>query len=128
MDLYQHPQGSTAIGPANWFTGAVYLDTLIAGETEPGSLAMLKVRFTPGARTWWHQHPAGQGLHVVDGIGRVQERGEAVREIRSGDSVHARPGVWHWHGAGPDTFMTHIAVQIADPHGVYTLWGDPVTD
>lgn len=127
-DPYAQAAGTTNRGPEAWFRGDVYVDSLVAGDNTPGSIAMLKVRFTPGARTHWHSHPAGQVLHVVDGVGRVGDRGGPVREIRSGDSVDARPGVWHWHGAGPDTFLTHIAVQIGDPDGVYTLWGDPVTD
>lgn len=125
---YNAPSGATARGPETWFRGEVFADALVPGDNTPGSIAMLKVRFSPGARTHWHSHPAGQALHVVDGVGRVQDRGEPVREIRSGDSVDVRPGVWHWHGAGPDTFMSHIAVQIGDAEGVYTLWGDPVTD
>ena len=128
MDPYNAPAGATSLGPETWFRGDVYVDSLVAGDNSPGSIAMLKVRFSPGARTHWHAHPAGQALHVVDGVGRVQDRGELVREIRSGDSVDAKAGVWHWHGAGPDTFMTHIAVQIGDHDGVYTVWGDPVTD
>jgi quercetin dioxygenase-like cupin family protein len=128
MDPYNRPAGATSLGPETWFRGDVYVDSLVAGDNSPGSIAMLKVRFSPGARTHWHAHPAGQALHVVDGIGRVQDRDEPVREIRSGDSVHARPGVWHWHGAGPETFMTHVAVQIGDHDGIYTVWGDPVTD
>ncbi len=65
---------------------------------------------------------------MLDGVGRVQDRDAPVREIRAGDSVNARPGIWHWHGAGPQTFMSHIAVQIGDHDGVYTVWGDPVSD
>lgn len=127
-DPYTSPAGATARGPETWFHGEVYVDSLVAGDNTPGSVAMLKVRFTPGARTHWHSHPAGQVIHVVDGVGRVQDRGGPVRELRSGDSVDARAGVWHWHGAGPDTFMSHIAVQVGDADGVYTVWGDPVTD
>ena len=127
-DPYSSSAGTTGRGPESWFRGEVYVDSLVPGDNTPGSVAMLKVRFTPGARTHWHSHPAGQVLHVVDGVGRVQDRGGPVREIRTGDSVDARAGVWHWHGAGPDTFMSHIAVQIGDGAGVYTVWGDPVTD
>lgn len=128
MDPYLVTGAGTAKGTPDWFAGDVYVDNLVAGDSTPGSIAMLKVRFAPGARTHWHQHPAGQALHVVDGVGRVQDRGAAIREIRAGDSVHAAPGVWHWHGAGPDTFMTHIAVQIGDPSGAYTVWAEPVRD
>lgn len=128
MDPYLAAGATTTPGPPEWFTGDVYVDTLIAGDSSPGSIAMIKVRFTPGARTHWHQHPAGQVLHVVDGTGRVQDRGAPVREISAGDSVAAPAGVWHWHGAGPETFMTHIAVQIGDVAGVYTEFGDHVHD
>lgn len=128
MDPYSASGAHTAVGPADWFTGVVYLDTLVAGDNTPGSIAMLKVRFTPGARTAWHHHPAGQVLHVLDGVGRTQERDGPVREIAEGESVRTAPGVWHWHGAGPQTFMTHIAVQVAASSGEYTLWGDHVHD
>jgi quercetin dioxygenase-like cupin family protein len=125
---YSAANMATGEGPATWFTGDVYYDPLTGGDGTPGSISMLKVRFTPGARTFWHAHPAGQALHVIEGTGRVGERGGEIREIRAGDSVEAQPMVWHWHGAGPTTFMTHIAVQIADSHGEYTVWGDAVTD
>lgn len=128
MDPYSTSGGQTGRGPADWFAGEVYFDNLVPGDGSPGSIAMLKVRFTPGARTHWHSHPAGQVIHVVDGVGRVQDRGGPVRELRAGDSVNAPAGVWHWHGAGPETFLTHIAVQVANDSGVYTEWGDPVTD
>ncbi|MGQ0847113.1 MAG: (R)-mandelonitrile lyase [Sporichthyaceae bacterium] len=128
MDPYAQQGNTTNRGPDTWFTGEVFFDTLIAGDATPGSIAMLKVRFTPGARTFWHAHPAGQALHVVDGTGRTAERDGPLQIVRAGDSIHARPMVWHWHGAGPETFMTHIAVQIGDAHGEYTVWGDPVTD
>lgn len=127
MDPYAQAGPATNRGPDTWFTGEVFFDTLLAGDGTPGSIAMLKVRFTPGARTFWHAHPAGQALHVVDGLGRMAERAGPVREIRSGDSVRARPMTWHWHGAGPTTFMTHIAVQIGGEDGEYTVWGAPVT-
>lgn len=127
-DPYNRPAGTTGKGPESWFRGDVFVDSLVTGDNSPGSIAMLKVRFAPGARTHWHAHPAGQALHVVDGVGRVQDRGGPVRELHSGDSVEAKNMVWHWHGAGPETFMTHIAVQIGDHGGVYTVWGDPVTD
>jgi quercetin dioxygenase-like cupin family protein len=87
---------------------------------------MLRVRFSPGARTAWHAHPQGQILHVIDGTGLVQERGGQVREIRPGDTVWTGADEWHWHGAGPRTFMTHIAVQQA-VDGVTAEWGEHVS-
>ena len=68
------------------------------------------VTFEPGARSAWHTHPAGQRLIVVSGVGRTQEWGKPVQVIRPGDVVWCPPGVKHWHGAAPDTAMTHLAV------------------
>jgi quercetin dioxygenase-like cupin family protein len=123
MDVYS--SGDTAKGQADWFTGDVWMDR-IAEPSDASPIAMLRVRFSPGARTAWHAHPRGQILHVVDGAGLVQERGGQVREIRPGDTVWTGAGEWHWHGAGPRTFMTHIAVQQA-VDGVTAEWGEHVT-
>ena len=86
------------------------------------------MHFTPGARTAWHEHPRGQILHVLEGSGRVQSRGGPVEEIRAGDTVVAEPGEWHWHGAGPGAFMTHLALQEAGDDGAHAHWGDHVSD
>ena len=115
-------------GTTEMFTGAVWMEPLATGGVPGGELQILKVRFSPGARTHWHSHPRGQVLHIADGVGRVQERGEAVHEIGQGDTVATQADVWHWHGAGPTTFMTNIAIQGVDSHGRGAIWGDPVTD
>jgi quercetin dioxygenase-like cupin family protein len=116
------PKSPTVKGPADWFTGDVYIDFVAQGHgATPTSVGF--VRFTPGARTAWHAHSVGQTLHVTAGQGRVQARGEPVVTIRSGDTVWAQAGEWHWHGAAPDHFMTHLAVSEGDPE-----WGDHVTD
>jgi quercetin dioxygenase-like cupin family protein len=114
-------------GPSEWFTGEVWLDN-IAAPPAPARLRAVSVHFTPGARTAWHTHPFGQVIHVTEGVGRAQSRGGAVEEIRAGDSVHFDPGEEHWHGAGPTTFMTHLALQEADEQGVNAHWGDHVTE
>ena len=57
------------------------------------------VTFEPGARTNWHYHPGGQILLVTSGIGRYQEKGKPVRELRKGDIVKCEPNIIHWHGA-----------------------------
>ena len=93
-------------GPADWFTGAVYVDT-VATPTEPSRLGAASVHFTPGARTAWHTHPFGQNIYVLEGIGRCQREGGPVEEIRPGDRVFFEPGENHWHGAAPNRFMTH---------------------
>lgn len=86
----------TAKGPADWFTGEVYLDTVAVPEA-PARAAAALVHFTPGARTAWHTHPYGQTIFVTEGIGLCQREGGPVEEIRPGDRVHFEPGENHWH-------------------------------
>ena len=86
------------------------------------------VRFAPGARNAWHAHAVGQTLHVTEGIGRAQARGGAVVEIRAGETIYTPPGEWHWHGAAPDQFMTHLAIWEAPSDGPESEWGAQVTD
>jgi quercetin dioxygenase-like cupin family protein len=89
------------------------------------------VHFTPSARTAWHSHAVGQTLYVTEGRGLVQSRGGDVVDIRSGDIVRTAAGEWHWHGAAPDKFMTHLSITEAlapgDPRPE-TDWGEHVTD
>jgi quercetin dioxygenase-like cupin family protein len=117
----------TTPGPSDWFTGTVYLDT-IASPADPARLSAASVHFTPGARTAWHTHPLGQTIHVTEGVGLCQRRGEPIEVIRSGDSVFFEPGEDHWHGAAPNRFMTHIAMQEVDDSGGAVTWGEHVTD
>jgi quercetin dioxygenase-like cupin family protein len=118
----------TAKGPAERFTGDVWVDVIARGEG-PSRIRVNAVRFTPGARNAWHRHAVGQTLHVTEGVGRVQARGGEILEIRAGDTIHTPPGEWHWHGAAPDHFMTHLAMWEA-PAGSEpeAEWGEQVTD
>jgi quercetin dioxygenase-like cupin family protein len=117
----------TQIGPRDWFTGDVYIDS-IAAPTGPSRLGAALVHFTPGARTAWHTHPLGQTIYVTEGVGRCQCRGRPIEEIRPGDRVFFAPGEDHWHGAAPDRFMVHVAMQEADDSGSPVTWGRHVTD
>jgi quercetin dioxygenase-like cupin family protein len=117
----------TAAGPGDWFTGAVYIDT-VATPSLPCRVAAANVHFTPGARTTWHTHPLGQNIYVIEGLGLCQRRGGPVEVIRAGDRVFFEPGEDHWHGAAPDRFMTHIAMHEVDDSGSSVTWGDHVTD
>ena len=114
-------------GPADAFTGAVYIDP-VAAPAPPSRVAAAHVHFAPGARTAWHTHPLGQTIHVTEGVGRCQRRGGRIEVIRPGDSVYFEPGEEHWHGAAPDRFMTHIAMQEVDDQGSPVTWGRHVTD
>ena len=102
----------TGKAPEKWFTGEVWM-TPIWDAPDPARMRALSVTFAPKGRTAWHTHPLGQTLFVVSGQGRVGLRTGEVRIIREGDTVWIPPGQEHWHGAGPDTMMTHIAIQEA---------------
>ena len=117
----------TNAGPSDWFTGTVYLDT-IASPAPPSRLAAASVHFTPGAHTAWHTHPYGQTIFVVEGICLCQGRGGGAEAVHPGDRVYFEPGEEHWHGASPDRFMTHIAMQEADESGSVVTWGERVSD
>lgn len=116
----------SAKGPEDWFTGTVRVDPLFAAEA-PGRTSGAHVTFEPGARTAWHTHPAGQTLIVTFGRGLVQHEGGAVEEIRQGDVVWFPAGEKHWHGAAPDTAMSHIAIQ-ESIDGTPVTWMEKVTD
>jgi len=120
-----HPDSQPA--PAERFTGSVFVDELAIAE-QPSRLRAFSVHFTPGARSAWHQHPNGQILHVLEGVGRVQQRGGQIQQIRAGDTIVTLPGEWHWHGAAPGHLMTHLAIQEADDDRIDAYWGDHVTD
>ena len=123
------PKPPTAKGPAEWFTGEVWIDAIARGE-EPSRVRVSAVRFTPSARTAWHSHAVGQTLYVTEGRGLVQSRGGEIAEIRPGDIIHTPADEWHWHGAAPDHFMTHLSITEAVPGGARPEadWGDHVTD
>jgi quercetin dioxygenase-like cupin family protein len=110
MEIKQAGSEPSGRGPSDWFTGAVRLDKLIDAP-DPARVVAASVTFEPGARTAWHTHPLGQTLIVTAGCGRVQLWGAPINEIRPGDVVWIAPGEKHWHGAAPNTAMTHIAMQ-----------------
>jgi 4-carboxymuconolactone decarboxylase len=97
-------------GPEANFTGSVRVDPLFPAR-EPSRASGAYVTFQHGARSAWHTHPLGQVLVVTAGVGRVQRWEGPIEEIRPGDVVWIPPGVKHWHGASPDSAMTHLAVQ-----------------
>jgi quercetin dioxygenase-like cupin family protein len=114
-------------GPSDWFTGAVYLDS-VAAPSDGARLSASSVHFTPGARTAWHTHPNGQTIYVTEGVGLAQSRGGPIEVIRPGDRVFFEPGEDHWHGATPTRFMTHLAMFEPDEEGNAATWGEHVTD
>ena len=123
------PKQPTAAGPADWFTGDVLIDGIVSGE-EPSRVRVSAVRFTPSARTAWHAHAIGQTLYVTEGHGRAQSRGDQAVQIRAGDIIYTAAGEWHWHGASPGHFMTHLSITEAVPGDARPEieWGAHVTD
>ena len=126
MEIMRAGSRPSGKGPEDWFTGTVRVDPLFS-PTEPARAGGALVTFEPGARTAWHTHPLGQTLIVTAGCGRAQREGGPVEEIRPGDVVWFPPGERHWHGAGPTTAMSHIAIQEA-LNGSPVTWMEKVTD
>jgi 4-carboxymuconolactone decarboxylase len=114
-------------GPAEWFTCNVRVEPIFApNESAPYSGAY--VTFEAGARSNWHTHPTGQNLIVTHGVGRTQEWGGPIVEVRAGDHVWCPPGVKHWHGASPTTAMTHVTLTGTTRDGKNAEWMEKVTD
>jgi quercetin dioxygenase-like cupin family protein len=117
----------TQKGPADWFTGDVYLDP-VAAPTASSTIAAAAVHFAPGSRTAWHTHPRGQTIFVTEGVGLCQREGGPVETIRAGDRVFFEPDENHWHGATAGRFMVHLAMQQPDEDGQAVIWGRHVSD
>lgn len=123
-----YPAGSQKSfkGPDNLFTGDVQVDLLFpANETAHYSGAY--VTFQPGARTAWHLHPAGQHMVVTSGVGLTGTRDGKIVTIKAGDALWCPPNIDHWHGATPDTPMTHLVIT-GDLAGKNVIWKEKVTD
>lgn len=122
------PGGSrpSSTAPSQNFTGSVRVDPAFATQ-DPQRVYGSYVTFEPGARTNWHTHPLGQTLIVTFGTGLTQEWGGPIQVIRQGDVVLCPPNVKHWHGAAPNTAMTHLAIgERLD--GKSVTWMEKVTD
>ncbi|RZK82370.1 MAG: cupin domain-containing protein [Pedobacter sp.] len=108
----------------NNFIGEVWVKSLIEADSL-NPTAVGNVTFSPGARSNWHSHPAGQIILATDGLGYYQEKGKAKRILRKGDVVKCPPNVIHWHGASADRAFVQLAItgrQNGPP-----LWLEAVT-
>lgn len=112
-------QAGTSGKKGSLFTGDVYSYLALTAD----GTTVNTVNFTPGARTYWHSHEAGQILQIVAGRGLVQSEGGPIELLRAGTTVWVPAGERHWHGAAPDAFMTHVAISL----GV-TAWDLPVDE
>ena len=107
-------------------SGNVRHDPLFSpNEAAPYSVSY--VTFEPGARSFWHTHPAGQRLVVVSGSGLTGTWDGRVEEIKAGDVVWCPPDIKHWHGASPTTAMTHMALT-GMKDGKNVTWMEEVSD
>jgi len=126
MEIKLNGSRPSVKGPGEYFTGNVRVDPLF-NAPDPSRTSGAYVTFEPCSRSNWHTHPLGQTLIVMSGCGLVQSWGGPVKLIRPGDVVWCPPDEKHWHGALPDTAMTHIAIQEAID-GKVVDWLEPVTD
>jgi quercetin dioxygenase-like cupin family protein len=110
--MQEQPTPPTFQGPAERFTGDVYVDRVVA--LPEAGFSVGAVHFTPGAHTAWHSHAAGQVLHCTEGVGLVVTVDEVI-VLRPGMTVWTPPDQRHWHGAAPGHVMTHLAMSAATP-------------
>lgn len=110
---------------SKYFVGQAYLARL----TRNGALncPISNVTFEPGCRNNWHSHTGGQLLICVGGEGYYQEKGKPARRLKAGDVIEIAPDVVHWHGAAPDSWFSHLAIE-CNPQTNSNAWFDPVTD
>ena len=120
------PMGAPNDGFAQYFIGQSYLAPLSTRQ-----VGIYNVTFEPGCRNNWHIHHAdkggGQILVCVAGRGYYQEDGKPAQELHPGDVVNIPVGVKHWHGAAPDSWFSHLAVEVPGEN-TSNEWLEPVTD
>lgn len=126
MHIIKNGSQASAAGSIEYFTGTVRLDQPFQ-QVGAANLRGAFVTFEPGARTAWHTHPLGQTLIVTAGLGWVQLQGRPIQEIHPGDVVIIEANERHWHGATPNTAVTHIALQEA-LEGKVVEWMEQVSD
>lgn len=108
---------------AKYFIGQSYLNMLTTERVPIGN-----VTFEPGCRNNWHiHHKGGQILIVTAGRGYYQEWGKEAQELKPGDVVNIPPEVKHWHGAAPNEWFQHLAVEVP-AQGASTEWCEIVSD
>jgi quercetin dioxygenase-like cupin family protein len=100
------------------FTGLARSRSLLNATDKPTSASVAIVGFEPGVRNFWHSHQGGQLIHVIEGEGWVQARGQEPRPIRPGDTVFTEPNEVHWHGAGRLGPMAHLVVNLGETTGL----------
>jgi 4-carboxymuconolactone decarboxylase len=120
------PIGAPNDGFAQYFTGQSYLAPISTSQ-----VGVFNVTFEPKCRNNWHIHHAdkggGQILVCVAGRGYYQEWGKSAVEMKPGDCINIAPGVKHWHGAAPDSWFSHLAIEVPGEN-TSNEWLETVTD
>ena len=119
------PVGSENSAYAQYFSGKSYLAPMTTDKRL--NVPVSNVTFEPGCRNNWHSHTGGQLLIAVGGTGFYQERGKEARKLLPGDVVEIPPDVEHWHGAAPDSWFSHLAIE-CNPSSNRNTWLEPVSD
>lgn len=120
-NVFETGEPNTAF--AQYFIGQSYLKMLTTERVGIGN-----VTFEPGCRNNWHiHHKGGQILLVTGGRGYYQEWGKEAQELKAGDVVNIPPEVKHWHGAAPDSWFQHLAVEVP-AEGASNEWLEAVSD
>lgn len=119
------PIGQPNTAFAQYFTGRSWLAPLTTDARL--NVPIFNVTFEPSCRNNWHSHTGGQILVAVGGEGYYQERGKAARRLKAGDVVEIAPDVEHWHGAAPDSWFSHLAIE-CNPQSNKSTWLEAVTD
>lgn len=117
--------GKPNVAYEQYFSGRSWLAPLTSMKEL--NVPVSNVTFEPGCRNNWHSHTGGQLLVCVGGEGYYQEKGKPARRLKAGDVVEIAPDVVHWHGAAPDSWFSHLAVE-CNPQTNKNTWLSPVTD
>jgi quercetin dioxygenase-like cupin family protein len=113
IDDLPHKSMGTATPIPGWTGGEVSRTRQeIIADDQSQNFRCNVVNFSAGATTGWHAHDSDQILVVTAGRGVVANETEE-REITVGDVVHIKAGERHWHGAKPDTTLSHITITAA---------------
>lgn len=111
---------------AQYFIGQSYLAPVSTSQ-----VGIFNVTFEPKCRNNWHIHHAdkggGQILICIAGEGYYQEWGKEAQKLKAGDVVNIPVGVKHWHGAAPNSWFSHLAVEVPAENGS-NEWLEAVDD
>ena len=120
------PIGAPNDGFAQYFSGRSFLAPISTSQ-----VGIFNVTFEPGCRNDWHIYHAksggGQILICVAGRGYYQEEGKEAVEMKPGDCINIPAEVKHWHGAAPDEWFSHLAIEVPGENSS-NEWLEPVSD